>query len=296
MPPNEATDRLEAFMAHRSRLLRLAYRHLGSVSEAEDIVQEAWLRFDGASQVDDPARLLSTIVTRLCLDRSKSADSRHLDYVGQWLPEPASGAAFETADDRSLDISFAVMRTLERLSAAERAAYFLHDLWDLSFEEISSTLSRSPEACRKLASRARNAIRQSPHRFSPSETDLNRFVSVFRKSVETGDPGPLKALLAEDAELVADGGGKKIAALNVIYGADAVSRFLFGIARKNPDPDSLKVVKTTINDAPSLIVFLSGQVDQTFAFDLDSAGRIAAIYIVRNPDKLAKLTRELDLR
>ena len=296
MPPNDASDRLDAFIAHRSRLLRLAYRHLGAVAEAEDIVQEAWLRFDGASKVEDPARLLSTIVTRLCLDRVKSADSRHLDYVGQWLPEPAGGDTFEAADDRSLDISFAVMRTLERLSAAERAAYFLHDLWDLSFDEISSTLSRSPEACRKLASRARNAIRKSPHRFTPSETDLNRFVSVFRKSVESGDPGPLKALLAEDAELVADGGGKKIAALNVIQGADAVSRFLFGIARKNPDPGSLKVVKTTINDAPSLIVFLSGQVDQTFAFDLDSAGMIAAIYIVRNPDKLARLTREIDLR
>ncbi len=295
MPPNEASDRLDAFMSHRKRLLRLAYRHLGSASEAEDIVQEAWLRFSGAAQVDDPSRLLSTIVTRLCLDRAKSAEVRHLDYVGQWLPEPATGASFEAADDRSLDISFAVMRTLERLSAAERAAYFLHDLWDLSFDEIGKTLSRSPEACRKLASRARNAIKQAPHRFTPSERDLDRFVAVFRTSVESGDPAPLKALLAEDAELVSDGGGKKIAALNVIHGADAVSRFLFGIARKNPDPGSLRVVRTTINDAPSLIVFLSGEIDQTFAFDLDCEGRIRAIYIVRNPDKLARLQEDLNL-
>jgi len=284
MPQNE--ERLGAFVGQRKRLLRLAYRHLGSVTEAEDIVQEAWLRFSQATQVEDAPRLLSTIVTRLCLDRAKSAEARKLDYVGAWLPEPAAGEAFDAADDHSLDISFAVMRTLENLSPAERAAFFLHDLWELSFDEIGATLSRSPAACRKLASRARVSLAQARQRFHPDAEHLARFVETFRTAVERGDPAPLKALLASDAELVTDGGGKKTAALNVLHGADAVARFLIGAARKNVDIGEVGGYPATINDAPGLVITIAGEIDQTLSFDADAEGMISAIYIVRNPDKL----------
>ena len=291
MPRNE--ERLAAFLAQRKRLLRLAYRHLGSVAEAEDIVQEAWLRFGKADSVEDAPRLLSTIVTRLCLDRAKSAEARKLAYVGAWLPEPVAGEAFEAADDQTLDISFAVMRTLENLSPAERAAFFLHDLWDLSFDEIGATLSRSPAACRKLASRARAALAGArEQRFHPRPEDLARFVEVFRGAVERGDPAPLKALLAHDAELVSDGGGKKQAALNVLTGADAVARFLIGVARKNVDVDEVGGYPAVINDAPGLVVTIAGEIDQIFSFDMDGDGLIRTIYIVRNPDKLTGLARQ----
>jgi RNA polymerase sigma-70 factor, ECF subfamily len=290
MPQNE--ERLAAFLAQRKRLLRLAYRHLGSVAEAEDIVQEAWLRFGKAEKIEDAPRLLSTIVTRLCLDRAKSAEARKLNYVGAWLPEPVAGEAFEAADDLTLDISFAVMRTLEHLSPAERAAFFLHDLWDLSFDEIGATLSRSPAACRKLASRARAALAGArEQRFHPAPEDLARFVETFRNSVERGDPAPLKALLAHDAELVSDGGGKKQAALNVLHGADAVARFLIGVARKNVDVDEVGGYPAVINDAPGLVVTIAGEIDQIFSFDVDAEGLVRTIYIVRNPDKLAGLAR-----
>lgn len=288
---SQAETRLAAYLAQRKRLLRLAYRHLGSVGDAEDIVQEAWLRFSEAGTVEDAPRLLSTIVTRLCLDRAKSAAARKLDYVGEWLPEPATGEDFAAAEDRSLDISFAVMRTLEHLSPAERAAFFLHDLWGLSFEEIGSTLSRSPTACRKLASRARAALAEAKQRFLPKAGDLERFVAVFQGAVEAGDPAALKALLAEEAELVSDGGGKTKTALNVIHGADAVARFLIGVVRKNVDPQAISAAPAVINDSLGLVVAIAGAIDQTFSFDLDADGRIRTIYIVRNPDKLMRLTQ-----
>jgi RNA polymerase sigma-70 factor (ECF subfamily) len=291
MPQTDARL-LPAFLAHRKRLLRLAYRYLGSVGDAEDIVQEAWLRFAAVEAVEDPARLLSTIVTRLCLDRAKSAEARKLDYVGEWLPEPATGEDFDAPDDHSLDISFAVMRTLEVLTPAERAAFFLHDLWELPFDEIGKTLSRSPSACRKLASRARAALAEAKQRFRPDASDLERFVGAFLHALEAGDPAPLEAVLAQDAELVSDGGGKKRAALNVIRGADAVARFLVGVACKSLDLSRTLVARTVINDAPGLLVTIGGEVDQTFSIDLDATGMIRTVYIVRNPDKLATVERD----
>ena len=283
-------ERLGAFLEHRPRLLRLAYRHLGAVADAEDVVQEAWLRFDGAGEVRNAAGLLSTIVTRLCLDRMKSTRARRETYVGEWLPEPVSDASFETEDNAALDISFAVMRALERLSPAERAAYFLHDLWDLPFEEIARTLSRSPAACRKLASRARAGLAEARQRFQPSRDDVDRLVAAFRISVEAGDPSQLKSLLAEDVELVSDGGGKALAALKTIHGADAVCRFLVGIGRKAGHPGQITAQHAPINGQPGLLVSINGHVDQTLVFDLDAARRIRSVYVVRNPDKLTRLT------
>ena len=284
-------DKLAAYLEQRNRLIRLAYRHLGSASEAEDAVQDAWLRFANAPQAVDPARYLSRIVTNLCLDRLKSALARRETYVGPWLPEPIAGdaAAADNAGDAALDISYGVMRALERLSPQERAALFLHDLFDLTFDEIAQTLHRSPAACRQMAVRARGALKSSKSRFNPSPDDVERFVAQFTQTVRTGDLEPLKMLLAADVEFVSDGGGKATAALNVVKGADNVARLLFGLARKELAGAEVKTFNTTINGAPALVLSINGRLDQTMSFGLDPAGRISAIYVVRNPDKLERI-------
>ncbi|HHZ07896.1 MAG TPA: RNA polymerase sigma factor SigJ [Rhizobiales bacterium] len=282
--------RLSAFLGERKRLLRLAYRYLGSVSEAEDAVQDAWLRFAASAEDPDHAgRYLSRIVTNLCLDRLKAARARRERYVGPWLPEPlveAAGAVEPDTSDAALDISFGVMRALERLSPLERAALFLHDLYDLSFEEVGETLKRSPAACRQMASRARRSLRQGGARFQPSEADVARFVAGFAETARTGDVEPLKKLLAADVDFVSDGGGKVTAALNVVSGADKVARLLLGLSRKSAARASVSILPAAINGGPGLIVRLDRRIDHTMAFSVDGAGAIAAIYVVRNPDKL----------
>ncbi len=181
------------------------------------------------------------------------------------------------------------MRALERLSPQERAALFLHDLFELTFEEIAETLHRSPAACRQMAVRARAALKGSKQRFKPSEDDVARFVARFAEAVRTGDLEPLKALLTADVEFVSDGGGKVLAALNVVTGADKVARMLFGLASKQERFEDISVVPATINGTPGLLLSVLGKLDQTMSFGLDDKGGIAAIYVVRNPDKLARI-------
>ncbi|MDX8532114.1 RNA polymerase sigma factor SigJ [Mesorhizobium sp. VK25A] len=292
MPEHQSDggERLQAYLGQRKRLIRLAYRYLGSVGEAEDIVQDAWLRFAGADSIEDAPRLLSRIVTNLSLDRLRSAQKRRETYVGPWLPEPfveqAASADIETSD-AALDISFSVMRALERLSPLERAALFLHDLYDVPFEEVAETLKRSPAACRQMASRARKMLRKDNRRFPANETDIARYVAGFEQAMTSGDIEPLKRLLAEDVEFIADGGGKVAAALNILVGRDRVAKFLVGAARKNPDPEHTAIRPALINGGPGLVVSVAGAVVQTFSFALDAEGSIAAVYTVRNPDKLA---------
>lgn len=289
--PGEAAGnrRLAAYLDQRNRLLRLAYRYLGSVSEAEDVVQDAWLRFAAADEPDDAGRYLSRIVTNLCLDRQKSAQKRRETYVGPWLPEPlveAAGSTDTEAGDAALDISFGVMRALERLSPLERAALFLHDLYDLSFDEIAETLQRSPAACRQMASRGRKMLTSGGTRFRPSQHDVDRFVAGFAQTAQTGDLEPLKRLLAADVEFVSDGGGKARSALNVVTGQDKVARLLLGLYHKLYDPSVVGMRPASINGAAGLLIDIDGRLDQTVSLAIDQAGQIAAIYVVRNPDKL----------
>lgn len=281
--------RLAAYLGERHRLARLAYRYLGSASEAEDIVQDAWLRFAGVDEPENAPRLLSRIVTNLCLDRLRSAQARRETYVGPWLPEPIVervGAVEPDTNDAALDISFSVMRALERLSPLERAALFLHDLYDVPFDEIAETLKRTPAACRQMASRARRMLRQEQSRFPASNEEVARFVAVFEKAMRGGDIEPLKALLAADVEYVSDGGGKVLAAINVLLGSDAVAKFMVGVARKNPDPVHTVVAPATINGTPGLVVTIAGKVEQTMSFEVNTRGAISGVYVVRNPEKL----------
>lgn len=217
---------VESFEAHRSALTGLAYRMLGSRAEAEDVVQDAYLRWHTVdpATIEQPRRYLGTVVTRLCLDRMKSAKARHEIYVGQWLPEPVVDEVFDpdTADDLAHDLSVALMLVLERLSPLERAAFLLHDVFGLDFAGVAAALGRGETACRQLAARARGHIEAGRPRFPASKEEGHRLAAAFREAAELGDAQALARLLAEDAVLYTDGGGKRAAAFNPIHGADKI--------------------------------------------------------------------------
>ncbi len=289
-------DLAERFEAQRRPLERLAYRMLGVAAEAEDAVQDAFLRWHEAlskTTVADDGAYLRATVTRLCLDRLRSARARREVYVGPWLPEPLLGAADRPDDAAALadDVSFALLLALERLSPLERAAFLLHDVLDVPFDEIATTLGRTSEACRALASRAREHVRDAGARRLPRRADMLRVRDAFAAAIAADDPHRLAALLTHDVVMLSDGGGKKPAAINPIVGPDRVVRMLLGIAQKFGG--LLDVRPAEINGAPGFVVFLDGELDQTVAFDF-AGERIAALYLVRNPDKLSVVKRAFE--
>ncbi len=272
---------------HRGRLLGLAYRMLGSRSDAEDVVQDAYIRFAGAQDIHNPEAFLVTVVTRLCLDRIKSARAQRETYVGPWLPEPvfdAEGLAPDAATELADDLSFALLLALDRLSPLERAAFLLHDVFDMPFADVAAMLDRTEVACRQLATRARRAVREArPAPAAPPDHHA-RLLSAFSEAVASGDISRLTGLLREDAVAVTDGGGRKTAALNPIMGADKVARFFLALAAKNADRD-IRIEPAMINGTAGALLYMDGEVDHTISVAIDG-DRIAAIYIVRNPDKL----------
>lgn len=285
---DEATAEFENL---RAPLMRLGYRMTGSVADAEDVVQETWLRWNAAGQPvpDNPRAYFSMIATRLCLDRLKRASRKREHYVGVWLPEPViadwSLAAHADNTVDGLDISYAFMALLERLTPLERAAYLLHDLFEVTFEEIAEILERSPAACRKLASRARKNIQDGPKRFAPQESDLLRLAATFAEAMQTGDTKALQALFAEQIVFLSDGGGKVPAALNPVRGANSVARLIFGLAQKQGMTSIGDNTVVAINGAPGFVVRTQDGLEQSFCFDLDADGKVATFYLVSNPDK-----------
>ncbi|WP_277750396.1 sigma-70 family RNA polymerase sigma factor [Croceibacterium ferulae] len=279
-PPEQ---HLATFEAQRPRLLRIAYRMLGSVSEAEDVMQEAWLRWARVTDgVDTPAAYLTRIVTRLCLDQLKSARSRREVYVGPWLPEPLMGSTDEEAV--ADDVTLTLMMAMERLSPLERAAFLLHDVFDMPLAEVAATLGREPAAVRQLASRARRHVQDERPRFSMPAEEAERIARAFYVASTSGDVTALTGILANEVAIHSDGGGKVIAFLNVVRGIDRVFRLFQRVARKPAyQPRLLRPV--TIDGLPGFVSIDRGHVLQTTALDVHD-GKIAAIYIVRNPDKL----------
>ena len=272
---------------HRGRLLGLAYRMLGSRSDAEDVVQDAYLRFAGAQDVHNEEAFLVTVVTRLCLDRLKSARAQREVYVGPWLPEPvfdAEGLSADAATELADDLSFALLLALDRLSPLERAAFLLHDVFDTPFPEIATMLDRTEAACRQLASRARRAVRDE--RPAPAKAPDNhaRLLQAFSDAVASGNVARLAELLRADAVALTDGGGRKTAARNPIIGAEKIARFFIGIAAKNAGHD-IRIEPAMINGAFGALLYLDDELDHTLSMAI-SGEKIAAIYIVRNPDKL----------
>jgi RNA polymerase sigma-70 factor (ECF subfamily) len=289
---NEA-DPAARFEPHRRYLVGLAYRMLGSLAEAEDTVQDTYLRWHEASQrqaVDKVRPYLARTVARLCLDRLKSARARRECYVGPWLPEPVIEAAGLVSEDPAgefaYDLSVALMLTLERLSPLERAAFLLHDVFDLPFAEVASTLNRGEAACRQLAARARDHVRAGRPRFRASDEAQSRLALAFAAATQSGDVNQIMRLLAADAVFYSDGGGKVPAALNPVEGADKIARLIVGLSQKFGLPPGARERLARINGLPGFVFAGPDGPIQTVAIEFREDGLIGAIYVVRNPDKL----------
>ena len=278
-------DATAQFDAMRPALLRLAYRMLGSLADAEDVAQEAFIRWMGADRavVRVPEAFLRRTVTRLCLDQMKSARVRRETYVGPWLPEPLIEEEPEDAD-----ITLPLMLALERLSPLERAAFLLHDVFGQDFSEIARTLGRDATACRQLASRARSHVREARPRFQVDRKRGLALAEAFYEASRSGDMAALGAMLAQDVSLHADGGGKRNAAPRAILGRDHVMKVQRALAVLFRRHHSALVRTVFINGLPGFVTLEADGEYQTTAFDIE-AGEIRAIYIVRNPEKLRHL-------
>ena len=285
---------LSAFEAERTRLTGVAYRMLGRWSEAEDAVQDAYLRWQAAdhASIDRPAAWLTTVVVRLCLDRMRRAKAAREVYVGPWLPEPIltmeGGERREEQDMDSFadDVSLGLMLVLERLGPEERAAFILREAFDSSYAEIASALGKNEAAVRQLVSRARERVRAERPRFRPEPERHRQLLSAFLSAVATNDTSKLVSMMTSDVRFVSDGGGKAPAALRVVNTPEEVAQLMLHLAGAKGGPRDMKLM--TLNGVPSLW-FLDGQGFASVAqLDIED-DLVRAIFIVRNPDKLAHL-------
>ena len=285
-------ERAAEFAALRPRLERVAYATLGSVAEAEDVVQDAWLRLQRTEpgEVRDLPAWLTTVVGRLALDALGSARVRRERYVGEWLPEPLVGEVEDPADRVTLDeeVSLALLRVLESLSPPERTAFVLHDVFGHTFAEVAEAVGRSPEAARQLASRARRHVEAGRPRFPATPDQQREAVLAFGAAVAEGDVDRLVALLDPDVTMHSDGGGVAPAPRKPIHGGPRVAKALVGLARKGAaDGATARLVE--VNGRPGLVFEARGDI-AVAAFAVDG-GRITAIDLVRNPDKLSHVPR-----
>ncbi len=281
----------EQFNEYRPLLFGIAYRMLGSVMDAEDIVQEAFLRWQNArdTEIESPKAYLTTIVTRLCLDHLRSARVQREEYVGPWLPEPLVDAqAPDVADTAALheSLSMAFLVLLESLTPVERAVFLLHDVFGYDFAEIARIVGKSEANCRQLARRARGYVQARRPRFTASTAQQDRLTREFLRACTTGDLPGLVATLADDITLWSDGGGKVAAALKPIHGREAVARALIGAVRKAPP--RLDTRFTHVNGQPGLVSYLDGRPFAVLLLDI-AEERIQGVRVVANPDKLRHL-------
>jgi RNA polymerase sigma-70 factor (ECF subfamily) len=277
-------DAAASFDPLRAKLMRVAYRMLGSVADAEDVIQETFIRWMGADRagVRSPEAFLRRTVTRLCLDQLKSARRQRETYVGPWLPDPV----VEEVEEE--EVTLPLMLALERLSPLERAAFLLHDVFGLGFEEVATTIEREPEACRQLAARARTHVREARPRFKVEKQRGFELAEAFFTASRSGDMRALGAMLAADVSVHADGGGKRPAAMAPIAGFDAVMKFHEMLAALFQKNGSTLLRAVFVNGLPGFISMESDGELQTTALEIED-GKIAAIYVMRNPDKLKHL-------
>ena len=277
----EAAD---SFDPLRPKLMRVAYRMLGSVADAEDVVQEAFIRWMGVDHyaIREPEAFLRRTVTRLCLDQLKSARVKRETYIGPWLPEPV------VEDDGTEDVTLPLLLALERLSPLERAAFLLHDIFGLEFDEVAAAIERDASACRQLAHRARVHVRESRPRFKVGKAQGMAIAEAFFAASRSGDMSALGAMLAADVSLHADGGGKRPAAPTPILGFDAVMKAQAVLARIFRKLQSKWVRAGFVNGLPGFLTLEGDGELQTTALEIED-GKIKAIYVVRNPEKLRHL-------
>lgn len=285
----------EVFVAHRKLLFTVAYEILGSATDAEDVLQETWLRWVDVElgEVRDRRAYLVRIVTRQSLNRVRTLQRRKEDYVGQWLPEPLLTSP-DVAEDVLLaeSVSMALLVVLESLAPTERAVFVLHETFGFPYTEIADAVEKSPQAVRQIAHRARLHVRARSPRQPTSRAQMRRALEAFKVSVETGDVRALMDVLAPDVVVLADGGGIRRAVLNPVRGADRVARLFVGGMRKAGG--TLAAEHTTVNGHPALLVTMDGDLDGVFAARVQD-GQIAGIYYVRNPHKLGRMTAETPL-
>jgi len=282
-------DAAIGFEPSRPRLVRVAYRMLGSMADAEDVVQDAFLRWldTDRTAIDKPEAYLVRVVTRLCLDVLKSARRRRETYVGPWLPEPV----VEAEPDLDDDVTLPLLLALERLSPLERAAFLLHDVFGMPFDEVAQSIGRDAAATRQLAARARRHVHQARPRFAVDQQRGMEMVSAFLAASRSGDLAALKSMLADDVVFTADGGGKRPAGMAPIVGIDAVLGLLAGLSKRFGDTARL-LRYASINGLPGYVTIEADGLLQTTAFDIRD-GRIAAVYVMRNPDKLGHIEATL---
>jgi RNA polymerase sigma-70 factor, ECF subfamily len=291
----DSEDRLQAFQRHRDLLFSIAYRMLASVADAEDMLQETFIRWQQSSQtdVDSPRAFLVTIISRLCIQQLESARVRREQYVGQWLPEPIfTGRRSDPSESFRMDesLSMAFLLLLEKLAPAERAAFLLHEVFDYEYPEVAKILDKSEVHCRQLLRRARQRITQRRPRFEASPESHKRLLDGFLSASTSGDLSGLVTLLSNDVVLHSDGGGRASAALNPICGRDRVIRFLAGATKKTV-PANVTTAFEEINGQPSLVYRTpSGNAGCVVSFDV-IGGLIQNIYVVTNPEKLARLPK-----
>jgi RNA polymerase sigma-70 factor (ECF subfamily) len=294
---------IDLFQTHRAALFAVAYRMLGSATDAEDVLQDAWLRFSAAGPEDlrSTKAYLTTIVTRLCLDRLKSARATREEYIGPWLPEPI--VTGERSPERSLaqaeSVTLAFMVLLETLSPEERAVFLLREVFDYEYAEIADMLDLSSTNCRQLFHRAKERLAERKPRFTAGADEKRPLVERFVHAFGAGNEDELTSVLAEDVGFWSDGGGKVLAAKRPVFGRQAIVNMLVGFRRTAPAIgvalESVRLEIVNVNDEPAMLMRIDGRLDSVYTMTVED-GAIAAIRVVRNPDKLTYIERQLDAR
>jgi RNA polymerase sigma-70 factor (ECF subfamily) len=278
----------DIFKGHRARLFGIAYRMLGSRADAEDVLQETYLRWI-ESDTSEPRSIeawLVTVVTRLCIDRLRSAKAERAAYTGSWLPEPLVSPG-PLSPDRTLelasDLSIAFLTVLERLAAEERAAFLLYDVFDFDYAEISQIIGKNPAACRQIVHRTKQRVSEGRPRFSVSREAHSQWLEKFLEAASSGRRDQIVHLLADEVRVTSDGGGKVSSFRKVLQGSDRVARFYAGLSRKFAGRSVYRLAE--INGEPGLLRYVDGRLESAQSFVINGT-QICAIYIVRNPDKL----------
>ncbi|TDY26927.1 RNA polymerase sigma-70 factor (ECF subfamily) [Paraburkholderia sp. BL6665CI2N2] len=284
-------DNARAFNGLRPRLQKIAYRMLGSVAEAEDIVQDVWLRWHATAReaIDNAEAWLVAVTTRMSIDRLRAAKIQREHYTGIWLPEPLMSdlpATPEEATERADDISVAFLVLLERLTPEARAAFLLREIFDADYDEVAQAIGKTEAACRQLVSRAKAQLRDERPRYEvPRETHL-RLLRTFVQALQRGDFHAINALLAEDAKLIGDGGGKVQSFPKPMVGGQRIAQLFYASSRRYGDGLSVKLV--VLNGQWAMLRFIEGKLESAQSFETDGE-RIVRIHVQRNPDKLARI-------
>ena len=289
------TDYLALFTALRPRLFSIAYRMLGVRADAEDVLQDAWLRWhaNDKTQIHSCEAWLVSVVTRLAIDRLRTSKADRETYVGWWLPEPLvelDENTPESAVELASDVSFAFMWALERLSADERAAFLMRHVFDADYAEIAEVLGKSEATCRQLAHRAQVRVRQERPRFTVPRDAHRELLAKFTEAASKGDRAAMRALMSDDVQLVADGGGKVNSFLHVLKGAGRVAGVYWSL--EHQFPAQVRYRTALINGEPGLLRYVAGKLESAQSFIVDGE-KVVAVFIMRNPDKLRSVPQTI---